>query len=292
MILIGENLNVMSNIIGPAIKERNPAPIQDMAVREKESGVDYIDINLGPARKQGAETMEWVVKTVQEIVDLPLSLDTMNVEAMESGLKVLKGKGIINSISCKPEVMTALFPLVKKYNVEFVGLLLGSEGIPRDSTERANLCIELVTKAQEAGISPEAIWIDPIVLPVSSQQDQVKGCTEFMQMFKELAPGCKSSCGLSNVSNGSPQELRPILNRTYLIILEKFGLHSAIVDAFDNELIQIVRGTKENLKKLVWDVVDGKEVDLNSLAQEEVDYVKTAKVLLGHSLYSHSWLKL
>lgn len=292
MILVGENLNVMSNIIGPAIKERNPAPIQDMAVRQKESGVDYIDINLGPARKQGAETMEWVVKTVQEVVDLPLSLDTMNVEAMESGLKALKGKGIINSISCKPEVMTALLPLAKNYNVEFVGLLLGPEGVPRDSTERANLCIELVTKAQEIRISPESIWIDPIVLPVSSQQEQVKGCTEFMQMLKELAPGCKSTCGLSNISNGCPQELRPILNRTYLIMLEKLGLYSTIVDAFDAELIQLVRGKKDNLKKLVWDVMDGKEVNLNSLTQEEIDYVKTTKVLLGHSLYSHSWLKL
>lgn len=292
MILIGENLNVMSNIIGPAIKERNPKPIQEMALKQKSAGVDYIDINLGPARKQGAETMEWVVKTVQEVVDLPLSLDTMNVEAMEAGIKALKGKGIINSISCKPEVMTALLPLAKKYNIEFVGLLLGSEGIPRDCAERANLCIELIAKSSETGIPPESIWIDPIVLPVSSQQDQVKGCTEFMEMFKELAPGCKSTCGLSNVSNGSPPELRPILNRAYLMILEKFGLHSAIVDAFDNELVQMAKGGKENLKKLVRDVMDGKEIDPGSLSQEEIDYVKTTKVLLSHSLYSHSWLKL
>jgi len=292
MILIGENLNVMSNIIGPAIKNRDPGPIQEMAKRQKECGMDYIDINLGPARKQGPETMEWLVKTVQEVVDLPLFLDTTNVEAIEAGLKVHRGKAIINSISCIQERMDALFPLVKKYNAGFVGLVLGPEGIPRDANERAAFAVELITKALEAGISPEDIWLDPIVLPVSSQQDQVKGCTEFMQMFNELAPGCKSTCGLSNVSNGTPTELRPILNQTYLMILENYGMYSAIVDAFDTELVQIAKGAKGNLKRLVRDIMEGKTIDLTGLSQEEIDCVKTTKVLSGHSLYSHSWLKL
>lgn len=292
MILIGENLNVMSNIIGQAIKDRNPQPIKEMAIKEKEAGMDYIDINLGPARKQGPETMEWLVQIVQEVVNLPLSLDTTNVEAIESGLKVHKGKAIINSISCKQERMEALFPLVKKYNAGFVGLLLGTEGIPRDANERAALAVELTTKAIDSGVSPEDIWLDPIVLPISSQQDQVKGCTEFMEMFKELAPGCKSTCGLSNVSNGAPDELRPILNRTYSMILEKYGLCSAIVDAFDEELVRIAKDQKENLKKLVWDVMEGREPDLGALSEEGRNYIKTTKVLLGHSLYSHSWLKL
>ncbi|PIZ15281.1 dihydropteroate synthase [Candidatus Desantisbacteria bacterium CG_4_10_14_0_8_um_filter_39_17] len=300
MILVGENLNVMSSVLGPAIKNREVKPVQEMAIKEKERGMDYIDINMGPARKQGPETMQWLVKTVQEVADLPLFLDTTNIEAIEAGLKVHKGKAIINSISCKPEVMNALLPLAKKYNAGFVGLLLGSEGIPRDANERAALAVELTTRAAESGIPSEDIWIDPIVLPVSSQQDQVRGCTEFMTMFKDILPGCRATCGLSNVSNGAPSELRPILNRTYLMILEKYGMSSAIVDAFDKELIQIAKGGYppkvggENLKKLVWDVVDGKEPVSKggNLSEEEINYLKTTKVLLGHSLYSHSWLKL
>lgn len=292
MILIGENLNVMSNVINTAIKNREAKPIQEMAIKEKEVGMDYIDINMGPARKLGPETMEWLVKTVQEVVDLPLFLDTTNVEAIEAGLKVHKGKAVINSISCKPEVMNALFPIAKKYNAGFVGLLLGSQGIPRDVNERASFAVELITRAVQEGIPEEDIWLDPIVLPISSQQDQVKGCTEFMEMFKELAPGCKSTCGLSNVSNGAPPKLRPILNQTYLMMLEKYGMCSAIVDAFDEKLANIAKGQKENLKKLVWDVMEGKNIDLGTLSEEEINYVKTTKVLLGHSLYSHSWLKL
>jgi 5-methyltetrahydrofolate corrinoid/iron sulfur protein methyltransferase len=292
MLLIGENINIMSKHIGAAIKNKDASIIQDLAVREEEAGMDYLDINLGPARKSGQEIMEWLVRTVQEVVKLPLSLDTTNIEALEAGLKAHKGRAIINSISCRPERMEALFPLVKKYDAYFVGLLLGVEGIPRDAAERGSLLAELLARASDENIPLENIWIDPIVLPVSSQQEQVKGCTEFMKMFQELAPGCNTTCGLSNVSNGSPAELRPLLNRTYLMILLRYGLSSAIVDAFDKELVSIAKGEKEPIKKIVWDVIDGVGHDIKTLSEDEIAYVKTARVLLGESLYSHSWLKL
>jgi 5-methyltetrahydrofolate corrinoid/iron sulfur protein methyltransferase len=152
-----------------------------------------------------------------------------------------------------------------------------------------------MAKAMEYGIPNEDVWIDPIVTPVSAQQDQVKSLLEFMMMFRdlqEMAPGLRSTCGLSNVSNGTPEHLRPILNQTYLMMTEKFGMHSAIVDAFDKDLKAIARGEREEIKKLVHRVVDGNEPDLASLNKEEADYVKTTKVLLGHSLYSDSWLEL
>ncbi len=279
-------MNVMSKTIGAAIKNMDKKPVQEMAAQQQEAGMDYLDLNLGPARKQGAELMEWLVKTVQEAVDIPLFLDTMNVSAIEAGLKACRQKPVINSISLKPQVMDALIPLVKKYECGFVGLLLGPEGIPRDGSERGALAAEMLAKAAGEGIGEDNIWFDPIVLPVSSQQDQVRGCTEFMEMFRELAPASRSTCGLSNVSNGVPNELRNILNRTYLIMLQKHGLSSAIVDAFDEELVAIARGKRDDLKQAVWKVMDGGHTD------EHEDYAKTAKVLLGHSLYSHSWLKI
>jgi len=109
--------------------------------------------------------------------------------------------------------------------------------------------------------------------------------------LQEMAPGLKSTCGLSNVSNGSPEHLRPILNQTYLMMTEKYGMQSAIVDAFDEDLKGFARGEREEIRKLVHRVMDGDEPDLASLSKEEVDYVKTTKVLLGHSLYSDSWLE-
>jgi len=291
MILIGESINVMSKTIGPALKERNPQPIQELAEAESEAGVDYLDINIGPARKAGDELMAWVVNTVQEVTDLPLSLDTTNPVAMEAGLKVHKGKALINSISLAR--MDEELPLAKKYNAYMIGLLWGREGMPRDANERGMIAAELLYKADEVGIPNEDIWFDPIVTPaVNVDTNQVKPCLEFMSMLQDIAPGCKSTVGLSNISNGTPTHLRPYLNRTYLMMLLKYGLYSAIVDAFDSELIKIARGEKPELVDLVQRAMNGEKPDLSSLTEEEVKYVKTVRVLTGESLYSHSWLEI
>ncbi len=299
MILIGENLNVMVTKIGQAMKDRDPKPIQELAVAEAEAGVDYIDINLGPARKGGEELMEWVVKTVQEVVDVPLYLDTTNVNAIEAGLKVYKnkqGKAVINSIMCRAERMDAQIPLATKYDAGMVALLWGPEGMPRDAAERGALSAEILQRAAEAGVAGEDIWVDPIITPVNVQQNQLMECVQFMSELEMLAdvlvPGCRSTCGLSNVSNGAPEHLRPILNQTHMMILEKHGMKSCIVDAFDTDLREVAQGERAEIAALVHQVVDGNEPDVANASKEAQGYVKTAKVLLGHSLYSDSWLEL
>jgi 5-methyltetrahydrofolate corrinoid/iron sulfur protein methyltransferase len=300
MLLIGENLNVMVKKIGTAMKERDAKPIQELAVAEAKAGVDYIDINLGPARKGGGELMEWVVKTIQEVVDTPLYLDTINAEAIEAGLKAYKnkkGKAVINSIMARPESMDVKFPLAQTYGAGLVALLWGPSGLPRDADERGVLAAELMQKAMEYGIPGEDIWMDPIVTPITSPQSQVQvpSCVEFMKMFKDLQevnPGMRSTCGLSNVSNGAPAHLRPILNQAYMIMLDRYGMASAIVDAFDEDLKQIAKGGRQDLQKIVYRVMDGEEIDLKSLGKEETDYVKTTRVLMGQTLYSDSWLEL
>ncbi len=292
MICVAENINIMSKTIGPAIKERNAKPIQELAVQEAEQGADYLDLNIGPARKGGNETMEWVVKTVQEVVDLPCSLDTTNVEAMEAGLKVHKGKAIINSVSLQPDRLEKGLPLAKMYEANVIALLWGAEGMPRDENERAMHMVDFFQKASDLGIPASDIWVDPIVSPLSVEINQVKACVTFMSMLKDISPEAKSIVGLSNISNGTPDELRHWLNKTYMIMLMKYGLYSAIVDAFDKELLEIAKGGKKNIAELIHKIMDGESVDMGSLSEEEVKYVKTTRVLMGQSLYSHSWLEI
>ena len=292
MILIGENINVMSQTIGPALKERNPKPIQELAKAEAETGVDYLDLNIGPARKAGDEIMTWVVNTVQEVTDKPLSLDTTNLIAMEAGLKTAKSKPLINSVSLQTDRMEPGLKLTKQYNADVIGLLWGAEGMPRDANERAMHAVDFVYRANEIGIPNENIWIDPIASPVSVEINQVKACVEFMAMLGEIAPGCKSTVGLSNISNGTPTPLRPWLNRTYMIMLMRYGLYSAIVDAFDADLIKIAKGKRPKIVDLVHRVMDGEKPDFASLTEEEIKYAKTVRVLTGESLYSHSWLEI
>ena len=239
--------------------------------------------------------MQWVVKTVQEVTDLPLYLDTSNVSAIEAGLQVYqakKGKAVINSISARPERMEALWPLATKYDAGAVALVLGTEGIPRDSNERAANGAILMAQADEFGIPHEDVWIDPIVVPVSSQQQQVGSCTEFIAMLGDMAPDYANTCGLSNVSNGSPNELRPLINQCYLLMLKHVGLTGAILDGLDTEILNLAKGGRPDLEEVVNAVMDGNPPDLAGLEEEKVRFAKTTKMLLGQTLYSHSWLEL
>jgi 5-methyltetrahydrofolate corrinoid/iron sulfur protein methyltransferase len=290
MILIAENINVMSQTIGPALKERKAEPIRALARAETEAGMQYLDLNIGPAKKFGHELMPWLVNLVQEVSDLPLSLDTTNVAAIEEGLKCCKQPALINSISLQPDRMEPELVLCKKYNAGMIGLLWGVDGMPRDANERCMHTVDLVYKANEQGIANEDIWIDPIVTPISGEINQVTACVEFMGMLKDIAPGCKSVVGLSNVSNGTPDRLRPILNRTYLVMLMRQGLYAAIVDAFDKELQDIAFGRLPKIVALVHRAMDGESIDLAGLTKQERDYVKSVHVLTGRTLFSHSWL--
>ena len=294
MLLIGENLNVISRVIGKAFKEKDPGPIAEEAKRQKEKGMDWIDVNLGPARKGGPELMEFVVKTIQEEIGEtpPLCLDTSNIEAMEAGLAIHKGKAIINSIMCRPERYENMIPLAVKYKASMIALMWGPEGLPRDENERGALAAELIYAANEAGVPNEDIFVDGIVTPVNIQQPQLMSLMAFQEMLQDMFPGIKSTCGLSNVSNGPPDHLRPILNQTYMVMLERKGMYSCIADAYDDPLIAIARGEKPEVVEVIHKVMDGEEIDMDSLSKEMQDYVKTARVILGQSLYSDSWLEL
>jgi len=284
----------MSKKYGKALKERDPKPLQELAIQQTEAGMDWVDLNIGPAGKMGEELMTWLVPVVHEVTDLPLALDTSNVKAIEAGLKAhKKGRPLINSIMVRPERMDALLPLAKEYDADFIALLWGPEGMPRDENERGALCSEIVFKATgEYGIDPARILVDPIQTPVNVQQNQIMSALEFMKMFQDIAPGCRSTIGLSNVSNGPPEHLRPILNQVMLILLKRYGMYSAIVDTFDTRLHDIAKGKRPELEALVHKVEDGEAIDMSSLSKEEVDFVKTAKVILGHALYSDSWLEI
>ncbi|KIX14498.1 dihydropteroate synthase [Dethiosulfatarculus sandiegensis] len=289
---IGENLNVIKKVIGQAFKDRNPEPIQKMALEQKEVGVDFIDINLGPARKGGPELMEWVVKTVQEVVDdIPLVLDTSNIEAIEAGLAVHKGTALVNSVMARPERYTVMLPMVAKYKADMVALLWGPDGLPRDENERASLAVELVYAANEAGIPNEQIYVDPIITPVNIQQPQLMATLAFTEMLQDIAPGAKSTNGLSNISNGTPW--REPLNQTYMIMLERAGMYSSIVDYEDSLLLDIAKGKRADIVETVHKVQDGEITDPGQVEGEELQlFVRAARVILGHTLYSDSWMKM
>ncbi len=291
MLLIGESLNVISTKIGKAFKERDPGPIQEEAQFQKEAGMDFIDINLGPAKKDGHELMPWVVETVQDVVDdVPLVLDTSNIEAIAAALPKCKIKPIVNSIMARPERWEKMIPLVVEHECDFIALMWGPDGLPRDENERMILCEQLITEAMTAGIENDRIWVDGIVTPVNIQQPQLISLMNFQEMVGQIFEGVKSTCGLSNISNGPPEHLRPILNQTYMVMLERQGMVSVISDPRDTLLTDIAKGNRQDLVDVVHQTMDGELTSADGLDKEKQDFYKTVRVILGESLYSDSWL--
>jgi 5-methyltetrahydrofolate corrinoid/iron sulfur protein methyltransferase len=280
MLVIGEKINIITKHIARAIEERDPKPIQELAQNQVAAGAHYLDVNIGPARKSGPQIMQWLVKIIQQVVDVPLSLDTTNHEAIEAGLKVHKGKAIINSTSAARSRMEKMFPLAAKYNANIIGLALGEWGMPKDTDERCSLAMEVIMGAAEFGVNPEDIYLDPIVLAVNGMQEHAMNILEAIEMFRALNdPPLKTVAGLSNISNSCPEEMRSILNRTYLVMALQRGLDAAILDPLDERLMSILHKTEAM----------GNNIVLEDILNQ--DELKTVEVFKGNILYCHSYLE-
>lgn len=291
MNLVGENIHIISRAVSEAVKSRDAGVIQELAKAQTEGGADYLDINMGPARQNPEGVASWLVNAVQAVTDLPLSIDTMNPIATEAALKLCKRRAIINSASGKADSKAQMMPLAVVFDTELILSVITDAGCPPDVDSRVEAIMETCAHATGLGINTEDIRVDPIILPVSADQKQVREALEFIKILPDLLPGVKSIIGLSNVSNGTPGPLRGILNRTYLAMMERYGLFSAIVDVLDPELVQMNRGGLPEIKQLIYRVMDGDKIDMTGLSEKESNYVKTARVLHGNALYSHAWLE-
>ncbi len=294
MRIIGEDIHVIARAVSIAIRERDAQVIQSLAKAQAEAGADYIDLNVGPMKKDPEENMQWLVSTVQEVIDLPLSIDTLNPVAMAAGLKACQKRPLLNSASGKSLSREEMLPLAQKYNCDVVISVMTDKGMPPDVESKIESIMDTVDYANGLGIPNEDIWVDPILLPISTAgegQRFATVCLEFIKILEEVLPGIKSTVGLSNTSNGVPAELRPLINRTYMVMLGRSGLYSAIADPLDEELMRLNRGAMPQIVELIYGVMDGKDMDSSALSQKETEYVKTARVLMGETLYSDAWLE-
>jgi cobalamin-dependent methionine synthase I len=291
---IAESINIMGTRSGGAMKDRVQGPVQEMAKEEADAGASYLDLNIGPARKDGTELLPWVVETVEAVTDLPLCLDTTNMDAMAAGFKAVKNKeqALMNSISAQPERMEQMIPVAAEMKCDVIALLWGADGMPRDSAERAAMSVDLMMAMNEGGIPNEKILFDPIGTPITLGADQINAGLEFMMMLQDIAPGAGSTVGLSNVSNGVADHLRKHLDRTYLIMLMKYGISTAIVNSYDPELMAICKGERQEHVDMVHAMMDGDDPGASGLSGVALEHYKTYKALSGQTVFSESWLEL
>lgn len=285
MLIIGEKLSIIAKRVREAMMKRDKGPIQEIAIRQWKEGSGMIDANIGPAEDGGEELMEWMVTTIQEVVPLPICLDTTNYKAIEAGLKVHNnewGRPLINSTSNDPERFSML-ELAAKYNSQIIGLTVGKGGLPADAEERAAIAAEIMARAMEYGVPLEDLYLDPLVLQIATSQDHAVKVIDAIKMFQEMNdPPMKTVVGLSNISNGCPRHIRPVLNKYYFILLMNAGLTAAIADA--QEMAEAMQE-----KQLVDDILAGKTIDN---PKKMMEITKTIDVIMGKTLYAHSYLEM
>lgn len=236
MFIIGELINGMYTNIGKAIKEHDKAAIQKCALEQIKAGADALDVNCGPASRKPQTDIQWLVETIQEVTDKPLALDSSKPEIIESGLKVIKNKAIINSTTADAEKLALLVPMAKKYNAKLIGITISSKGIPQNKDQRLELAATIVASCVDQGFAIEELYLDPIVLPVNVAQAQMKDILESIREFKIISePPPKAIVGLSNVSQGT--RVRSLINRTFLTMAIGVGLDAAILDPCDSGLM-------------------------------------------------------
>ena len=243
MIIIGERINGMFTDIGKAIKERNPAAIQEWARKQEVAGARYLDINTGPASKDQVEDMKWLVEVTQEASELPLALDSTNYDAIEAGLALCKQPAMINSVPAEMPKMERVFEMAARYNAAVIGLAMNEQGIPKDAESRVALSMELVAMADAFGLHMEDLFIDPLVLPCNVGQDHGPEVFETLRQIKLLAdPPPRTVVGLSNISQGTKN--RELINRVFAVMAMACGLDAAIADACDDELVEAVASAR------------------------------------------------
>jgi 5-methyltetrahydrofolate corrinoid/iron sulfur protein methyltransferase len=306
MQIIGENIHIISAKVKEAIAQHDIKFFQDLAVRQVEAGANMLDLNIGPQKKAGCEIMPWLVAGIQAVVNVPLSLDTTNLGAIEAGLKVAKNQCIINSTSAEPERLEMVPSLAKAYNAKLIALTMGKGGIPVSAEERVNIALEqLIPRAMELDIPMADLLIDPLVLTVSGCQEYCPECVEAVRVLKVAGdPPPMTNAGLSNVSNQVPREMRPLINNTYCVMLMAAGIDYIIADPLDEQLrrfIRIVeeRDTGDGYSNLLVTLYD-KTAAMQKLTPEDVDFndpeqaaiFKTAQILYNDIIYTDSYLRI
>jgi 5-methyltetrahydrofolate corrinoid/iron sulfur protein methyltransferase len=306
MYIIGENIHIISKSVKDALKEKDAKFFQDLAVRQVEAGAQALDLNMGPRKKDWEEVFPWIVKTVEAVVDVPLSFDSTNILGIEAGLKnVTKARPIINSTSAEPERLERVPLLAKKYDAQLVALTMGKSGIPVGADERVTIALEiLIPRMLEIDYAIEDLIIDPLVLTVSGCQEY---CPELIEAVRTLQyawdPPPAISIGLSNVANAVPYENRPLINRVYCAMLMGAGLQMMIADPFDVKLKETIRVIEERdsstpvarLYVAIYDRIAAMEEpsaeDVDMSDPEQVAIWKTVQVLLNKVIYADSYLQ-
>jgi 5-methyltetrahydrofolate corrinoid/iron sulfur protein methyltransferase len=246
MQIIADNIQITNPLIAGALKEMDPLPVQDLAKKCEAAGADIIDINPGPLTRDGEKKMTFLVEAVQQVCNLPLSLDTSNPSAMAAGLKVCREKPVINGFSLEPAKIENILPLATEFDCDIIGFLLYPNGmVPGNDEERLNLAVQIFDAFNEKGIEPQRLIIDPVLAPLM-WEDGSRQAMELLNAIRMLPDllgfPVNTIVGLSNLTSGKgPKEKKLLLEEVYLSMLASAGLDMVLMNIFNQNTVCAAR---------------------------------------------------
>ncbi len=234
MLIIGERINASRKSIAEAIASRDRTFIQNEAKTQVAAGADYIDVNAGTFVGEEAKHLQWIIETVQEVTDLPLSIDSPDPSVIQAMIPLVKKTPMINSITLEPSRLQGILPLVAGHKTKVIALCQSGDSVADTADAKVKMAGQLVEKVNGAGIPLDDLYIDPLVYPLATNDRSALATLDAIEQIMKQFPRVHTTCGLTNVSYGLPN--RKLVNRSFLVAAIVRGLDSAILDPTDKQL--------------------------------------------------------
>ena len=240
-VMIGERINPSGRKkLGLEIAAGDFSRVRRDAETQVAAGAHVLDVNAGVPDADEPALMVQAIKTITEVVDVPLCLDSSVIAALEAGLAAYQGKALVNSVTGEDERLELLLPLIKKYNAAVIGMANDETGISPDPEVRLSVARKIVQRAADHGIPASDIMIDQLTLAIATDSQATKTTLETMRLIqREL--GVNMVCGASNVSFGLPD--RSPINAAFISMAMQSGLTSAITDPTNAVIRQAILAT-------------------------------------------------
>lgn len=239
MLIVAERINSSRKRVAQAIETRDEAFIRNEARIQAEAGADFIDVNAGALVGEELTCLRWMVETVQETVDLPLSIDSPDPKVIEGVLPLLKRPPMINSVTLEPARLSGILPLAASHGAKVIGLCQSEDKMPESADDKVRLAGQLVEGVTRAGIYLNNLYIDPLIYPLATHSQAAMAAMEAIERIMKEFAGVHTICGLTNISYGLPE--RRLINRTFLVVAISRGLDAAILDPTDTLLYAALR---------------------------------------------------
>ena len=234
--IIAERINMTRKSIRTRVWERDEAFVRGEAARQAAAGATHIDVNAGGDPAREVEDMIWLTGIVSSEVDLPLSFDSANPDALRAGLGRCNRPGaIINSLTMEKARVESVLPLVKEFGTGIICLTMNDSGMPEDLDGRVKIINDIAALLRGNGVSLDRAYFDPLVRPAATNPGQAPFIFDAARYVKTTYPEAHIALGLSNISFGIPR--RNNLNRAFLAMLVSAGCDGAIMDPTEPDMM-------------------------------------------------------